>query len=62
MSFPLVNDAEIALNEKIANEAAWKTKNGFMMPKKENLNEHPKKPPVSVQDAFKQNLPAGLRW
>ena len=47
-AFPLVNEHEIAVKAKIANETAWKTKAGFNMPKKENLNEHPKKPPTSV--------------
>ena len=54
-AFPLVNEHEIAVKAKIANETAWKTKDGFNMPKKTNHNEHPKKPPTSVQDALKES-------
>lgn len=32
------------------------------MPKKENPNEHPKKPPVSVQDALKQPYYEEKNW
>ena len=39
------------------NEAGWKTKTGFdILNKKENYNEHPKKPPQSVVDSL-TNMP-----
>jgi len=43
LAFPLVNENEIKMNEKEANEAAWKTKNGFdTLNKNMNWNKHPK--------------------
>jgi hypothetical protein len=33
---------------KVENQSAWKTKNGFQIAKKDNMNEHPKKPHRAV--------------
>jgi hypothetical protein len=53
LAFPRVNEYEIAQNAKIENERGWKTRNGFdILNKKENYNEHPKKPPQSVIDSL----------
>lgn len=54
MAFPLVNEAEIAMKAKVENEARWKTKAGFdNVMKRENWNEHPKKPAQSTIDDLK---------
>ena len=54
MAFPLVNEAEIAMKAKVKNEARWKTKAGFdNVMKRENWNEHPKKPAQSTIDDLK---------
>lgn len=45
LAFPIVNENEIAQKAKELNEANWKTKAGFdNVMKRENWNEHPKKP------------------
>ena len=45
LSFPMVNEAEIVMREKVENETKWKTKQGFdQVMKRQNWNEHPKKP------------------
>lgn len=45
LAFPIVNENEIAQNEKEENERRWKTKAGFdNVMKRENWNEHPKRP------------------
>ena len=45
LAFPIVNENEIAVREKEANEARWKTAKGFdNVMKRQNWNEHPKKP------------------
>lgn len=45
LAFPIVNENEIKQKEKEHNEANWKTKAGFdNVMKRENWNEHPKKP------------------
>ena len=49
LSFPIVNENEIVVKEKEENEARWKTKSGFdNVMKRQNWNEHPKRPPQSV--------------
>jgi hypothetical protein len=49
LAFPIVNENEIAIKEKEENERNWKTKAGFdNVMKRENWNEHPKKPHESV--------------
>lgn len=54
LTFPLVNENEIALKEKEDNEASWKTKTGFdNVMKRQNWNEHPKKPHYSQIEALK---------
>lgn len=54
MAFPLINEAEIAMKAKVENEARWKTKAGFdNVMKRENWNEHPKKPAQSTIDDLK---------
>lgn len=51
LAFPKVNEYEIAQNAKEENEKGWKTKAGFdILNKKENYNEHPKRPPQSKVD------------
>ena len=51
LAFPRVNEHEAALQEKQKSIAAWKSKNGFdNLDKKQNFNEHPKKPPQSKVD------------
>jgi len=45
LAFPVVNENEIKMKEKEDNESRWKTKAGFdYIMKKQNWNEHPKKP------------------
>ena len=42
------------MKEKAENESKWKTKNGFdQIMKRENWNEHPKKPAQSTIDDLK---------
>jgi hypothetical protein len=54
LAFPLINEAEIAMKAKVENEARWKTKAGFdNVMKRENWNEHPKKPAQSTIDDLK---------
>lgn len=54
LSFPLVNENEIAVKAKEENEARWKTKSGFdNVMKRENWNEHPKKPHPATCDGLK---------
>ena len=54
LAFPLVNENEIELKAKEENEAGWKTKGGFdTVLKRENWNEHPKKPAQSTIDNLK---------
>ena len=49
LAFPIVNENEIAIKEKEDNEAKWKTRAGFdNVMKRQNWNEHPKRPPQSV--------------
>lgn len=51
LAFPLINENEIKVKEKEANEARWKTQKGFdNMLKQLNPNEHPKKPHQSKID------------
>lgn len=40
----MINEHEEAMNERLAKQAKFRTKSGFIQPKKENPNEHPKKP------------------
>lgn len=45
-AFPVVDEVKNIMIEKLAQEARWKTKNGLdILNKRENWNEHPKKPP-----------------
>ena len=54
MAFPIVNENEIEQKAKEENERAWKTKSGFdNVMKRENWNEHPKKPDQSTIDNLK---------
>lgn len=54
LAFPLVNENEIAAKAKEENERRWKTKNGFdNVMKRQNWNEHPKKPHQSTIDNLK---------
>ena len=54
LAFPLVNEAELSMREKAENEAKWKTKQGFdQVMKRQNWNEHPKKPAQSTIDDLK---------
>ena len=47
----MVNERDMAMKDKVENEAKWKTKSGFdYIQKKENWNEHPKKPDQSKLD------------
>ena len=51
LAFPLINENEIKVKEKEANQARWKTQKGFdNMLKQLNPNEHPKKPHQSMID------------
>lgn len=44
-SFPVVNENQIKMKEKLDREAKWRTKSGFdALNKRANWNEHPKKP------------------
>lgn len=53
LAFPIVNENEIAQKAKEQNEAAWKTKKGFdNVMKRQNWNEHSKKPPQSVLEGL----------
>ena len=51
-SFPLVNENQIAVKEKLHNESRWKTPAGFdLQGKTSNWNLHPKKPdPAKLED------------
>jgi len=54
LAFPLVNENEIEVKAKEENEAGWKTKAGFdNVMKRENWNEHPKRPAQSTIDNLK---------
>ena len=54
MSFPLVNENEIKKDAKEENERRWKTKGGFdNVMKRENWNEHPKRPHPSTIEGLK---------
>ena len=54
LAFPVVNENEIEMKAKEENEKRWKTKNGFdNVMKRENWNEHPKKPDQSTIDNLK---------
>jgi len=54
LAFPIVNENEIEQKAKEENERAWKTKSGFdNVMKRENWNEHPKKPDQSTIDNLK---------
>ena len=54
LAFPLVNENEIAVKEKEENERGWKTRSGFdNVMKRQNWNEHPKKPAQSTIDGLK---------
>lgn len=45
-AFPIVDEKDNIMKEKVEQEARWKSKNGFdILNKRENWNEHPKKPP-----------------
>jgi len=49
-----VNENEISLKEKEDNERRWKTRSGFdNVMKRENWNEHTKRPPQSTIDQLK---------
>lgn len=51
LAFPRVNEYEVAHQEKMKNQAGWKTNSGFdILNKKDNYNLHPKKPPQSKAD------------
>lgn len=53
LAFPVVNENEITVKEKAANEAKWTTKDGFSNVPKKTLEEwktHGKKPPQSMID------------
>lgn len=51
LAFPIVNENEIAVKEKEYNESRWKTRSGFdNVMKRQNWNEHPKKPHPSTMD------------
>jgi len=53
-SFPLVNEHNIAVKQKLESEALWKTPSGFdVHGKKTAWNEHPNKPHQSVLDDLK---------
>ena len=48
-AFPIVNENEIKLNEKLDNASRWTTKKGFdYIGKRKNWNEHPKKPDLAT--------------
>lgn len=50
----MVNENEIEIKAKEENEARWKTKGGFdIVLKRENWNEHPKKPAQSTIEGLK---------
>lgn len=54
LAFPIVNERDMAMKDKLENEARWKTKAGFdYIMKTENWNEHPKKPQQSTIDDLK---------
>ena len=56
LAFPLVNENEIAMKEKILNQSKWKTPDGFhnvTKRSKEEYSIHPKKPPQSILDDLK---------
>lgn len=51
LAFPVVNENEIQMKEKLENEARWKTKNGFdNVMKRQNWNDHPKRPDQATID------------
>ena len=54
LAFPIVNENEIAIKAKEENERKWKTKAGFdYIMKRENWNEHPKRPDPSTIEQLK---------
>ena len=56
LAFPIINENEIAIKEKMLNQSKWKTPDGFhnvVKKPKEEYNAHPKKPPQSVLDDLK---------
>lgn len=54
LAFPIVNENEIQVKEKEENERRWKTKAGFdNVMKRQNWNEHPKRPAQSTIDGLK---------
>ena len=53
LAFPVVNENEIAYNEKMMNQSKWKTPDGFQNVTRKSKQEytlHPKKPPQDVLD------------
>ena len=53
-SFPLVNENQIKVKEKLQSEARWLTKRGFdQYGKRANWNEHPKKPDLATIENLK---------
>ena len=72
-SFPLVNENEIQLKEKLESISRWTTKKGFdNIGKKSNWNEHPLKPdagkiadlkyPRIKQETFTKNILKGKQY
>jgi len=56
LSFPVVNENEIAYKEKLLNESKWKTPEGFQNITRKSKSEytiHPKKPPQDILDDLK---------
>lgn len=53
LAFPLVNEYDIVNKEKEINASKWKHKSGFVKPRVENYNAHPKAPPQSVVDQIR---------
>ena len=53
LAFPLVNEHENALTAIQENAKRWKNKSGFIKPRVENYNLHPKAPPQSVVEAIR---------
>lgn len=53
-AFPIVNENEIKVKAKLESEARWRTKSGFdCLNKRQNWNEHPKKPDQATIDSLK---------
>jgi hypothetical protein len=56
LAFPVVNENEIAYNEKMMNQSKWKTPDGFQnvtRKSKEEYTIHSKKPPQDILDDLK---------